>query len=110
MQVSRNEVRKELKKAIFASFINFQFLVIGLLSILVLASSFAVLNEKLNYREETIRYQKLQKQQITLYVEWTQLLLEHSTLASPIRVERLAKDKLNMRLPVAKEIKLVKEL
>lgn len=109
MQLSRNEVRKRLIEAVKASFLNLEFFIIAVLSILVLASSFAVLDQKLKFREATIQYQKLEKEKESLHVKWTQLLLEHSTLASPARVERIAKDDLKMYLPQIKDIKLIKE-
>lgn len=109
MQLSRSEVRRRLIEAIKASFINLQFLIIVVLSVLVLASSFAVLDQKLKFREATIKYQQYEKEKESLHVEWTQLLLEHSTLASPARVERVAKDTLKMHLPSIKDIRLIKE-
>ncbi|MCF6766066.1 cell division protein FtsL [Thiotrichales bacterium 19S3-7] len=109
MQISRNEVRKRLFETISASFFNLQFLIVIILSVLVLASSFAVLHQKLKFREATIQYQNYVKEKESLHIQWTQLLLEHSTLASPARVERVAKDTLKMHLPSVKDIQLIKE-
>ena len=40
-------------------------------------------------------------------VEWGKLLLEHSTLASPGRIERIAKEKLGMAVPKMSQIEMV---
>jgi cell division protein FtsL len=39
-----------------------------------------------------------------LDVEWRQLLLEQSTLANPVRIDRIARDKLAMHAPAAARI------
>lgn len=109
MELSRSEVRRQLKLALNASFLNLQFLIVVILATLVLVSSFAVLSQKLAYREAMITLQKNEQLKEKLHVQWTQLLLEHSTLASPARVEKIAQDNLNMHLPDIKDIQLVKE-
>lgn len=48
--------------------------------------------------------QKLVDKQERIYEEWTQLLLEQSTLTSYNRVDNLARSKLKMRLPEKNEI------
>lgn len=40
-------------------------------------------------------------------VEWGKLLLESSTLSSPVRIETIAKERLDMDIPSTKEIKIV---
>lgn len=40
-------------------------------------------------------------------VDWGRLLLEHSTLTSPVRVERLAREELDMRVPGPSTIEMV---
>ena len=39
-----------------------------------------------------------------LDVEWRQLLLEQSTLANPVRINTIARDKLGMRVPTAAQV------
>jgi cell division protein FtsL len=56
-----------------------------------------------------IAQQKNDQEQNELHVQWTQILLEHSTLASPILVESKARIKLNMIDPKAKNIERLSE-
>ncbi|MDX1803710.1 MAG: cell division protein FtsL [Alcanivorax sp.] len=59
-------------------------------------------------RQLTDESQRLQRQQTKLESEWSQLLLEHSTWGSYARVERLAREKLGMKLPKDDERVLIK--
>ena len=68
-----------------------------------------VLSVKLENRNLTIKMQKLSQKQNELQVEWTQILLEYSTLASPILVEEKATDQLEMIQPNPKEVQVIKE-
>lgn len=43
--------------------------------------------------------QTLQAQRDNLDIEWGRLQLEHSTLADPVRIEKLAREKLDLSLP-----------
>jgi cell division protein FtsL len=42
-----------------------------------------------------------------LYQEWTQLILEQSTLSSYSRVDKIANEKLHMRSPKWQETKII---
>lgn len=53
--------------------------------------------------------QNLQKQHDHLQVEWGQLLLEQSAWGTPLRVQRIAQEKLHMFLPKHKKIVIIKE-
>ena len=59
-------------------------------------------------RRLTDESQKLQQQQTRLESQWSQLLLEHSTWGSYARVERLAREKLGMKLPKTDERVLIR--
>jgi cell division protein FtsL len=48
--------------------------------------------------------QKLQDEQDRMDVEWGRLQLEQSAWATHVRVERLARKKLNMQIPDAKQM------
>ncbi len=52
--------------------------------------------------------QRLQQRQSRLESQWSQLLLEHSTWGSYARVERLAREKLGMKLPKTDERVLIR--
>ena len=75
---------------------NFMLFGMGLL---VIASSIAVVytahvNRTLQNHLQTELSGKNRAQ-----VEWGQLLLQHSTLTAPSRIDRLAKEELNMEVP-----------
>lgn len=50
----------------------------------------------------------MKQQQTRLESQWSQLLLEHSTWGSYARVERLAREKLGMKLPKTDERVLIR--
>ena len=75
-----------------------------LLSLLfaVLLSALAVVYTTNEHRLSFSQLQRLEQQSNQLQLQWGQLLLEQASLATPARVERLAVEKLQMRLPVDK--------
>ncbi len=77
------------------------------LSFLVLSSALGVVYTKYLNRNLHIQLEQLQIARDNLHVEWTQLLLEQGTLASDVRVEKIAKEKLGMVMPASKEIVVV---
>jgi cell division protein FtsL len=70
----------------------------------VLVSALAIVYTTNEYRMSFIELQRLEQQTNQLQLQWGQLLLEQASLATPARVEQLAKEKLEMRLPTDKEI------
>ncbi|WP_245932475.1 cell division protein FtsL [Isoalcanivorax indicus] len=54
-------------------------------------------------RKLTAQSQQLQREQYRLQTEWGQLLLEQSTWGSYARVERLAREELNMMQPTGNQ-------
>lgn len=67
-------------------------------SLLTLISSLLVVYAAYENRLAYAELQMLEKQQRHYDVEWGQLLLERSTLASPSRIEALARESLQMQL------------
>ena len=59
-------------------------------------------------RKLTSESQQLQTRQDRLHTEWSQLQLEQSTWGGYARVERLAREEMNMRLPAAAERQVVR--
>lgn len=51
--------------------------------------------------------QKLTNDNELLYQQWTQYLLEQSTLASYNRVDKLARSKIGMRLPENNDVTII---
>ncbi|MGJ3255377.1 MAG: cell division protein FtsL [Alcanivorax sp.] len=78
------------------------------LVMLVVISALAVSYSVHEARRLTDESQKLQQQQTRLESQWSQLLLEHSTCGSYARVERLAREKLGMKLPKTDERVLIR--
>lgn len=70
-----------------------------LLVLAVLFSALAVSWSVHRARTLTATLQQLQAEHDRLQTEWGQLLLEHSTWGSYARVERVAREKLDMKLP-----------
>ncbi|PMR76892.1 cell division protein FtsL [Halomonas endophytica] len=73
-----------------------------------LASATAVINATHLTREQYARLQQLERERDQLQTEWGQLLLEESAWSSPARIERLAVDRLEMRLPDVNEVEVIR--
>lgn len=80
---------------------------IAILGVLVLSSALGVVYTKYLNRNLHIQLEQLQDARDNLHVEWTQLLLEQGTLASDVRVEKIAREKLGMIVPSPKEIVVI---
>ncbi len=78
------------------------------LVVLIAVSALGVSYSVHEARRLTDESQKLQKRQTGLESQWSQLLLEHSTWGSYARVERLAREKLGMKLPKTDERVLIR--
>ncbi len=77
------------------------------LSGLIVASALALVYIRHTNRSLHIALQKIQMSRDELHVVWTQLKLEHGTLGSDVRVERIARDQLGMISPNPKEITVI---
>lgn len=90
---------------IAASTRSWMFVVVAL--VLVIGSCVAVIYSSFETRRLVATHQRLQLENNGMQVEWGQLLLEQSTWGSYNRVEQLAGQKLNMRVPSPSEIVMV---
>lgn len=70
-----------------------------LLGLFVLITAVGVVYTKHLNRSLHMQLEKLQKSRDRLHEEWTQLLLEQSTLGSEVRVEKIAREQLGMTTP-----------
>lgn len=87
--------------------ISRQSLLLTMLLILLIVSALSVVYSS-HYSRQLFHELKLQKQHKNdLETEWGQLLLEQSALSAHTRVEKAAKEHLDMSLPESKDIKLV---
>lgn len=82
-------------------------LVNALLLTFVLVSGVAVSFVEHENRRLHNELQQEFEQKNKAQVEWGKLLLEHSSLTSPGRVEKIARDELDMEVPNAGRIKMV---
>ncbi|SDW10322.1 cell division protein FtsL [Aidingimonas halophila] len=82
-------------------------LVIGLL-LLLLGTALAVITSAHLTREQYARLQRLEQEADQLQTEWGQLLLEESAWSSPARIEKLAGERLDMRLPDVNEAEVIR--
>ena len=79
----------------------------GFLVMLVVASSLGVVASQHQARKLYTAVEREQQRSRQLEVEWGQLQLEQSTWATHGRVEKLAREKLGMRLPPAGQVLVV---
>lgn len=87
---------------------TWRLMVVALLVLTVLASAMAVITTSHLTREQYARLQRLEREQNQLQTEWGQLLLEESAWSSPARVERLAVERLEMRVPDIDEVEVIR--
>lgn len=73
------------------------------LLLIVLISALAIVYVTNEHRISFSELQRLEQQTNQLQLQWGQLLLEQASLATPARVEQLAVEKLQMKLPADKE-------
>jgi cell division protein FtsL len=83
-------------------------LLVALLLAACLSSALAVIATSHLTRDQYARLQHLEREQQQLQTEWGQLLLEESAWSSPARVERLAQERLEMRLPDIDEVEVIR--
>ncbi len=78
-----------------------------MLTLLVLGSALGVVYTTHESRKLFVELQVLQGVRDELNIEWGRLLLEQSTLATPTRVENIARRKLGMKPPAPERIVIV---
>jgi cell division protein FtsL len=78
-----------------------------ILFVLVFISAILIVMTQHNYRKTFMEIQKLETVKNDLNEEWGKLQLEQSTWATDDRIERLAREKLNMESPAIESIVLI---
>ncbi len=78
-----------------------------MLAALVLGSALGVVYTTHESRKLFVELQALQGVRDELNIEWGRLLLEQSTLATPTRVENIARRRLGMKPPAPEQIVIV---
>ncbi len=74
----------------------------------VLVSALGVVASTHQVRKQVDQLEILRREATQLQVEWGQYLLEQSTWAAYGRVERIAADELNLRIPDAGQVVVVR--
>jgi len=77
---------------------------LAILLFAVLVSAIAVVYVTNLHRLTFTKLQEVELQTHRLQLQWGQLLLEQSSIATPARVQQLAEEKLHMVLPTTKDI------
>lgn len=86
---------------------NIQFIIMGAF-LLVLVSATGVIYSKHESRKLFVQLQALQKEQDQMDIEWGRMQLEQSTWATHGRIERLARKKLDMKIPSADKVVIIR--
>lgn len=84
-------------------------LAVGVLLLAAVASSIAVVWARHQDRAAFVQLSKLQNQRDALNVEFGRLELEQATLASPSRIEQIARGQLGMISPPAASVEMIHE-
>lgn len=84
-------------------------LLIAVLLLAVLGSALSVVNARHNSRKFFVALQASKAERDDLNIEFGQLQLEQSAWATHGRIERIARDKLKMRIPDQQSVVLIKQ-
>jgi cell division protein FtsL len=77
------------------------------LAVALFVSAVALVYVQHYRRMQFVELRKLERERDAMQVEWGQLKLEQSTWATHERIERLALDALDLRMPAAAEVVLI---
>ncbi len=81
--------------------------VISLLGLAVVVSAVGVVYAKYASRVHFAELESIRTKRDAVDVEWGRLQLEQSTWATHGRVEKIARERLNMRIPLVEEVKVI---
>ena len=76
--------------------------------LLVLISAIGVVYSKHESRKLFVQLESLKKEQDQMNIEWGRMQLEQSTWATHGRIEQIAQKKLNMHIPPANEVVIIR--
>jgi cell division protein FtsL len=85
-----------------------QLIVLLFLTFGLLVTATSVVYSKYASRKNFVALQLLRAERDAMEVDWGRLQLEQSTWATHARVEKMARKKLNMHIPTAEEVVVVK--
>ena len=84
-------------------------IVVAALVVAIIFTAVSVVYSKHQTRKLFVDLQELHKQVDELDIEWGRLQLEQSTWSSHGRIEKVARNKLQMKLPKANEILYIRQ-
>ncbi len=83
-------------------------IIAALLGLAVVISATGVVYAKYSSRRHFVELESIRAKRDAADVEWGRLQLEQSTWATHGRVEMIAREKLNMRIPLVEEVKVIR--
>ena len=84
-------------------------LVIMILLIITFVSAISVVYVKHYNRKLFVEVQQLEKQRDDMEVEWGKLQLEQNTWATHARIERIARERMQMITPATKDVIYIRQ-
>jgi len=81
---------------------------VALLGLAVALSATGVVYAKYASRKQFLELESIRTKSDAMEVEWGRLQLEQSTWATHGRVEKIAREKLDMRIPAVEEVKVIR--
>jgi len=81
---------------------------VALLGLAVALSATGVVYAKYASRKQFLELESIRTKRDAMEVEWGRLQLEQSTWATHGRVEKIAREKLDMRIPAVEEVKVIR--
>jgi cell division protein FtsL len=79
------------------------------LAVGVVGSGLWLIRAEHDARQLFVELEELKREQDRLQVDWGRLQIEQSTWATHSRIESLAREELNLRVPIAEQIVVVAE-
>jgi cell division protein FtsL len=76
-----------------------RFFIFGLLTVMLISSAVSVVYARHESRKLFVGLQQLERERDNLNIEWGRLQLEQGAWSSHGRIERIAREKLEMRMP-----------
>lgn len=85
-----------------------RWMVLTILLLMAMASALAVVYARHETRRTFVALQQAENQRDEMNIEWGRLQLEQSTWATHVRIDKLAREKLGMKVPGTENIVIIK--
>lgn len=83
--------------------------VAAVLAVGVVVSGVWLIRAEHDARQLFVELEELKREQDRLQVDWGRLQIEQSTMATHSRIESIARERLNLRVPTAEQVSVVAE-